>query len=38
MDIGRKSARAFIALVLLYIFWIACQQDGTPWRLQLEEA
>ncbi len=29
MDIGWKSVRAFIALVLLYIFWIACQQDGT---------
>jgi hypothetical protein len=30
MDIGWKSARAFIALVLLRTFWIACQQDGTP--------
>jgi hypothetical protein len=28
MDIGCKSARAFIALVLLYTFWIACQQGG----------
>jgi hypothetical protein len=29
MDIGWKAARAFIALVLLYTLWIACQQDGT---------
>ena len=28
MDIGWKSARGFIALVSLSIFWSACQQDG----------
>src|SRR6266545_2584258 len=28
MDIGWKSARAFIALASLSIFWSACQQDG----------
>jgi hypothetical protein len=28
MDIGKKSARAFMALGLLSIFWSACQQDG----------
>ncbi len=28
MDIGWKSARAFMALGLLSILWSACQQDG----------
>ena len=28
MDIGWKSARGFVTLVSLSIFWSACQQDG----------
>ncbi len=28
MDIGWKSARGFVALLSLSIFWSACQQDG----------
>jgi hypothetical protein len=29
MNIVRKSARAFITIGLLYIFWSACHQGGT---------